>query len=96
MCADQAPHCYGSPPPSPARRPLSEAETGKYAKAFDDSGSRGRKALPVPGTDALSKGKSLDLLMWKPDLRVAQFVPRGGLAQENRTKGSTLRGARAA
>ncbi len=73
-------------------RPLTDSETSKYAKAFDDSGSRGRKPLPVPGSDEASKGvKPVDLLMWTPDIRVGSFVPRGGLAQETRVKGSTLR-----
>ncbi|GFR42717.1 hypothetical protein Agub_g3641 [Astrephomene gubernaculifera] len=70
-------------------KPLTEVEQVKYSRAFDDRGTRGRKTVPMPGGDDPSKGP--DLLHWRPEVRVGQFVPHGGLAQEGRVKGSTLR-----
>ncbi|KAG2423409.1 hypothetical protein HXX76_015374 [Chlamydomonas incerta] len=69
-------------------RALSSSEQGKYAKAFDDRGTRGRRQLHTPG-DADPAKESL--LTWKPEMRVGQFVKNGGLAQENRVRGHTLR-----
>eukprot|EP00198_Chlamydomonas_reinhardtii_P009640 XP_001698977.1 predicted protein [Chlamydomonas reinhardtii] len=69
-------------------RPLSNGEQGKYAKAFDDRGTRGRRQLHTPGDADPAKEA---LLTWKPEMRVGQFVKNGGLAQENRVRGHTLR-----
>lgn len=77
-------------PPPPRCRPLSTTEQSKYAAAMDDGGSTGRKRVAMPGAADPAKGP--DMLAWRPEVRVPQFVPRGGMAQENRVKGSTLRG----
>ncbi|EFJ53000.1 hypothetical protein VOLCADRAFT_120136 [Volvox carteri f. nagariensis] len=73
-------------------KPLTGDEQAKYRRAFDDTGIHGRRVVPVPGSDDPAKGP--DMLQWKPEARVAQFVPRGGLAQEGRIKASKLRGAK--
>ncbi|PNG99591.1 hypothetical protein TSOC_014627, partial [Tetrabaena socialis] len=71
-------------------KPLTDTEQTKYGKAFDDSGRQGgRRSLPVPGSSDPAKGA--DLLQWRPEVRLGQFVPRGGLAQEGRARGATLR-----
>ncbi|GLC33993.1 hypothetical protein PLESTB_000826500 [Pleodorina starrii] len=71
-------------------RPLTDDEQVKYRRAFDDTGIHGRRVVQVPGSQDPAKGP--DMLYWKPDMRVAQFVPHGGLAQEGRLKGAKLRG----
>ncbi|EFJ42406.1 hypothetical protein VOLCADRAFT_97481 [Volvox carteri f. nagariensis] len=73
-------------------KPLTGDEQAKYRRAFDDTGIHGRRVVPLPGSDDPVKGP--DMLQWKPEARVAQFVPRGGLAQEGRIKASKLRGAK--
>ncbi|GIL63833.1 hypothetical protein Vafri_17825 [Volvox africanus] len=71
-------------------KPLTGDEQVKYRRAFDDTGIHGRRVLEIPGSQDPAKGP--DMLYWKPEMRVAQFVPHGGLAQEGRVKGSKLRG----
>jgi hypothetical protein len=70
------------------RRPLSEVEKDRTARCFDDGRVQGRRAVAAPGAGA---AEAEQLLAWRPNVRVGQFVPRGGLAQEGRYKNSTLR-----
>lgn len=68
-------------------KPLTDTEQAKWSQAFDDRGARGRRTVEAPGAEDPAKS---DMLQWRPNVRLGQFVPHGGLAQENRIRGSTV------
>ncbi len=54
-----------------------------YAKAVDDGKVTGRRHMDIPGSEAFGKGA--DMLAWRPEHAVGQFVPYAKLAQEGRS-----------
>lgn len=64
-------------------KPLSQVESTAMGRAFDDGKitARGRPAV-LPGSEG--PGKGIDMLHWKADTRIGNFVRYGGLAQEGR------------
>lgn len=70
-------------------RPLTDNEKTRYRHAVDDGRVTGRKPLAAPGSADPMKGP--DMLAWRPEVRIASFVPHGKLAQENRFARGTSR-----
>lgn len=70
-------------------RPLSSQEAVRYSQSLHDGRPTGRRVLTPPGSQDPLKGK--DLLAWKPEVRMATYVPHGKLAQEGKLAQGTTR-----
>lgn len=64
-------------------KPLQAIEMMVLSKSLDDTRHFSKRHCPVP--QAVGPGKGRDMLHWKPEQRIASYVPFAGLAQERRT-----------
>ena len=64
-------------------KPLAVSEATTLSRSYDDSRHYSKRHVPVPQSGGPTQGPQM--LHWRPETRIAQFVPHGGLAQVART-----------